>query len=81
MLSLQWLRVADVAQVQSLAQELPHALGVARKKKNIYIYIYIHTYIYIATILLLVLSQLPGLFHVLVLSSSSVLPRSFLSPS
>ena len=46
MLSLQWLRVADVAQVQSLAQELPHALGVARKKKK-YIYIYIYTHIYI----------------------------------
>ena len=33
-LSLQWLGVIAEVQVHSLAQELPHATGVAKKKKR-----------------------------------------------
>ena len=34
MLSLQWLGGAAVPPVQSLAQEVPHAMGTAKKKKK-----------------------------------------------
>ena len=33
-LSLQWLWVAAVAQVQSLAQELPHIMGMTKTSKQ-----------------------------------------------
>ena len=34
-LSLQWLRVLPVVLVQSLARELPHDVGEAKKRKNL----------------------------------------------